>query len=81
MSEQAKPARDVKVETPGQVVAAVEIEKAPEPVANDQVKPKHRLREAHDYRNMRAHEVDPHKITSPVLTLDGYVCPAPAEKK
>lgn len=31
-----------------------------------------------DYRRMRAHEVDPSKITSPVLTLDGYVCPHPS---
>jgi len=34
-----------------------------------------------DYRNMRAHQVDPATLTAPVLTLDGYVCPATPEKK
>jgi hypothetical protein len=32
------------------------------------------------YRNMRASEVDHTKLTAPVLTLDGWVCPPPAEK-
>ncbi|HAV37442.1 MAG TPA: hypothetical protein DCX52_14000 [Massilia sp.] len=34
-----------------------------------------------DYRNMRATDVDPTTLTAPVLTLDGYVCPVPPEKK
>ena len=38
-------------------------------------------RSKHDYRNMRAADVDPATLTAPVLTLDGYVCPLPPEKK
>jgi hypothetical protein len=35
-----------------------------------------------DYRNMRAHEIDPASLTAPVMTLDGYLCPpAPEAKK
>lgn len=38
-------------------------------------------RSKNDYRNMRAADVDPATLTAPVLTLDGYVCPLPPEKK
>lgn len=35
----------------------------------------------HDYRNMRSAEIDHTKLTAPVLTKDGYLCPpAPAPK-
>lgn len=31
---------------------------------------------ARSYKDMRAHEVDPDKLTAPVLTKDGWVCPS-----
>lgn len=34
-----------------------------------------------DYAKMRAADVDPATITAPVLTLDGYVVPAPKDGK
>lgn len=34
-----------------------------------------------DYAKMRAADVDPTAITAPVLTLDGYVVPAPKDAK
>lgn len=34
-----------------------------------------------DYAKMRAADVDPTTITAPVLTLDGYVVPAPKDAK
>ncbi|CUI55506.1 hypothetical protein [Achromobacter xylosoxidans] len=34
-----------------------------------------------DYAKMRAADVDPSTITAPVLTLDGYVVPAPKDGK
>lgn len=34
-----------------------------------------------DYAKMRAADVDPTTITAPVLTLDGYVVPAPKDGK
>lgn len=39
-------------------------------------------RSKHDYRNMRAADIDPATLTAPVMTLDGYLCPpAPEAKK
>jgi hypothetical protein len=34
-----------------------------------------------DYKTMRADQVDPTTLTAPVMTLDGWVCPVPPEKK
>lgn len=74
-----KTARNIEVQTPGQVDAP---EAAPaKPKANDQVMPKERVREHQDYRTMRAADIDPATLTSPVLTLDGYLCPLPPEAK
>lgn len=36
---------------------------------------------ARNYREMRADQVDPTTLTAPVLTKDGWVCPATPEKK
>lgn len=36
-----------------------------------------RAGDAHSYANKHAREVDPTKLAAPVLTLDGWVCPAP----
>jgi hypothetical protein len=38
-------------------------------------------RSQHDYRNMRADDIDPATLTAPVLTADGYLCPPMPEAK
>lgn len=38
-------------------------------------------RSQHDYRNMRAVDIDPSTLSAPVLTRDGYLCPPAPEKK
>ncbi|MFM9438073.1 hypothetical protein ACFDR9_005176 [Janthinobacterium sp. CG_23.3] len=35
----------------------------------------------HDYRRMRAADIDHTTLTSPVMTLDGYLCPPPPAAK
>lgn len=82
MNQPVKPAaaRHVEVRTPGEVPQAPEVvalaEEAPK-----EAKPKNRLRSDRDYRNMRAADIDASMLTSPVLTLDGYLCPPTPEKK
>lgn len=41
----------------------------------------HQQHTSDQYAKMRAHEVDPTKITAPVLTADGHVVPTPKDTK
>lgn len=74
------PARNVDVQTPGEVLQVHEVAAKAEEAPKD-AKPKNRLRSDRDYRNMRAVDIDASTLTSPVLTLDGYLCPPVPEKK
>lgn len=67
--EQAK----ARAELGAQIQAAASvIDKPAESIARSQ----------HDYRKMRAVDIDHTKLTAPVMTLDGYLCPpAPEAKK
>jgi len=83
MTAPAKTNRALDLATPGEVPPAPDtIMAAAENGAIEKPKlAKERVRVSQDYRTMRAADVDATTLTSPVLTLDGYVCPAPADKK
>lgn len=85
MTNPTKPSNAVKIEKPGEMPSTepVQVEgDAPEAAApaNDAVKPKQRVREKSDLRQMRAGDIDASTLTAPVLCLDGWVCPNPPEK-
>lgn len=48
----------------------------PEMTLADEAKPAPR-----NYREMHAADIDPTTLSAPVMTLDGYLCPATPEKK
>lgn len=58
-------------------IAAAGMQIAEPPKAKKSAEPRSR----EDYAKMRAADVDPTTITAPVLTLDGYVVPAPKDAK
>lgn len=86
-----KRTRAVDVQVPGAAPAAHEQERAPVEVIKERVAEllDEKAAEAAPvpasgrgaYRKMRAVDVDHTKLTAPVLTLDGWVCPpAPTAK-
>lgn len=83
MNAPAKTARNLDVATPGEVPPAPDtiLAAAENGAIEKPTKAKERVRVSQDYRTMRAADVDATALTSPVLTLDGYVCPAPVDKK
>lgn len=81
MNAPAKPDRKLDIATPGEVPPKQDAVSADVDATKEPKQARERVRVSQDYRNMRAADVDATALTSPVLTLDGYVCPAPADKK
>lgn len=50
----------------------------PSPGAEPEAQQRAPIGDAQTYAQMRASEVDPTKLTAPVLTRDGWVCPHPS---
>jgi len=75
----SKSQKVTNVQVPGEkapTAAATPANQPENPAEKPAAAPKVEVRTARDYRNMPASEIDATKLKAPVLSKDGWVCPA-----